>query len=87
LGSFRGRTFAGFAFRGGFRLLEILEPQLQLFDLPRQLLRLPSKLPALELGQQQLEMFNLVLAGEQPLLRGHAFRVLCQQQGLQRFSI
>jgi hypothetical protein len=32
-------------------------------------------------------MFNLVLAGEQPLLSGNAFRVLRQQQGLQRFSI
>ena len=33
---------------------QFLQPQLQLLDLPLQLLRLPPKLHAVQLGQQQL---------------------------------
>jgi hypothetical protein len=36
-----------------------------LFDLPLQFLRLASKLHPLQLGDQQLQVGNLILAGEQ----------------------
>jgi hypothetical protein len=44
--------------------LQFFQPQFQLFDLPRQLLRLPPKLHAMQLGQQQLQMLNLAFARE-----------------------
>jgi hypothetical protein len=49
-----------------------------LLDLPRQLLRLASKLHAVQLGQQQLQMLDLALAGEELLM-------LRQDQRTQRF--
>jgi hypothetical protein len=39
-----------------------------LLDLPRQLLRLPSKLHALQFGDQQLQMLDLAFAPEQLLM-------------------
>jgi hypothetical protein len=54
---------------GGLRLLQIFQSQLQLFNLPRQFLRLTSKLHAMQLGKQQLQMFNLALPREQLLMR------------------
>src|SRR6266498_3787242 len=69
--------------RVGFFLTAIrfqfLQPQLQLLDLPCQLLRLPSKLHAVQLDQQQLQMLNLPFAREQLL-------VLCQDQRAQRLG-
>lgn len=41
--------------------LQLFQPQLQLLDLPLQLLRLTSKLHAMQLGQQQLQMLDLAL--------------------------
>jgi len=53
---------------GGTGLLalrfEFFQPQLQLFNLPLQLLRLTPELHALQLGDQQLQMFDLSFAGE-----------------------
>jgi len=56
---------------------QLLQPQLQLFDLPLQLLRLPPKLHPMQLGQQQLEMLDLAIPRDQLL-------VLCQDQRSQR---
>ena len=52
---------------------QFLQPQLQLLDLPRELLRLTPKLHAMQLGQQQLQMLDLALARLQLLLRGGEF--------------
>ena len=56
---------------------QFLQPQLQLLDLPLQLLRLPPKLHALQLGQQQLQMLDLALPREQ-----FVSMVACQDQAL-----
>ena len=40
---------------------QFFQPQLQLLDLPREFLRLPPKLHAMQLGQQQLQMLDLAL--------------------------
>jgi hypothetical protein len=58
--------------------LQLLQPQLQLLDLLRQLLRLTAKLHALQFGQQQLEMVDLSFARKQLL-------VLRSDQRFQRF--
>src|ERR1035441_2836954 len=52
---------------GGARL-QLFQPQLQLFDLPIQFLRLSPKLHAPQLGNQQLQMLDLALVGEQLLM-------------------
>src|SRR5271167_101374 len=52
---------------GGARL-QLFQPQLQLLDLPIQFLRLTPKLHAPQLGDQQLQMLDLALVGEQLLM-------------------
>jgi len=53
--------------------LQIFQPQFQLLDLPLQLLRLAPELHSPQLAQQQLQMFNLALARNQPLLGSDPF--------------
>src|ERR1017187_3787116 len=48
--------------------LQLFQPQLQLLDLPVQFLRLAPKLHAPQLGDQQLQMLDLALVGEQLLM-------------------
>ena len=45
----------------GFQVFQL---QLKLFDLPLDLLRLASELHALQLGDQQLQVLDLVVARE-----------------------
>ena len=52
----------------GLRLLQIFQPQFQLFDLPLQFLALGSKLHPSQLVQQQLQMFDLIVTLQQLLL-------------------
>ena len=47
---------------------QFLQFQLQLFNLPLQLLRLASKLHAPQLGDQQLQMLDLALMREQLIM-------------------
>jgi hypothetical protein len=68
-------------------LLQIFQPQLQLFDLPLQLLRLAPKLHPPQLAEQQLQMLDLTLTRKQPLVGGNPFLVFRHQQCLQPFSI
>jgi hypothetical protein len=79
---------------GGLLELQIFQPQLQLFDLPLELLRLAPKLHPPELAEQQFQSFDLAVPLqqllfplEQLLLSGNTFLVFGQQQRLQRFSI
>src|SRR5271157_1728483 len=51
-----------------FLRLQLFQLELQLFDLPLQLLRLATELHAPQLGNQQLQMFDLTLMGEQLLM-------------------
>jgi hypothetical protein len=67
----RGFFFAAIRF-------QFLQSQLQLLDLSLKLLRLPTKLHAVQFDQKQLQMFDLTLAREQLL-------VLRQNQCAQRF--
>src|SRR5271157_5174872 len=67
--------------------LQFFQLQLQLFDLPFQLLRLPPKLHAPQLGDEQLQMLDLTFAREQPLLRGDQLIMLRQDQRLQSSGI
>ena len=48
----------------GAACLQLFQLQLKLFDLPLDLLRLASELHPLQLGDQQLQVFDLVVAGE-----------------------
>ena len=72
---------------GGLGLLQIFQPQFQLFDLPLQFFRLASELHPPELAQQQLQMLDLTLPPQQLLVGGNPFLVFRQQQHLQPFSI
>ena len=86
--SFGSRTLAGVrSLLGGLCLLQIFQPQFQLFDLPFQFLALGPKLHPPQLAQQQLQMLDLRLPPLQLLLRGNPFLVLRQQQRLQCVSI
>ncbi len=76
--SIRGCTPCAVRRRLALRLLclhQIFQSQLQLFDLPLQLLRLASELHPLQLGQQQFQMLDLTLSRLQPL-RGRAIALV-----------
>ncbi len=88
LGSFASRMLAGVRrLLGRLYLLQIFQPQFQLFDLPLPFLRLASELHPPELAQQQLQMLDLTLPPQQLLVGGNPFLVFRQQQRPQRFSI
>jgi len=65
--------------------LQFLQPKFQLLDLSRQFLRLSSKLHAMQLGQQQLQVLDLTLAREQLFIFGDQLLMLRQDQRPQRF--
>ncbi len=68
-GSFDSRTLAaGRRLLADLYLLQIFQPQFQLFDLPLQFLGLAPELHPPELAQQQLQMLNLTLPPQQLLL-------------------
>jgi hypothetical protein len=75
------------ALRGNLGGLQFFQLQLQLFDLPLQLLRLAPKLHAPQLGDEQLQMLDLTFAREQPLLRSDQLIMLRQDQRLQSSGI
>jgi len=67
--------------------LQIFQPQFQLLDLPLQFLRLAPELHPPQLAQQQLQMFDLMLARLQARVSSDPFLVFRDQQYLQRFPI
>jgi hypothetical protein len=86
-GRFRGGTLDCRRVLGCFHLLQIFQPQFQLFDLPLQLFRFTPELHPPQLAQQQLQMCDLTLLRKQLLVSGNPFLVFRQKQRLQRFSI
>ena len=75
-------------------LLQIFQPQLQLFDLPLHLLRLAPELHPSQLAQQQLQsrdltfpLLQLLLPFEQLLVGQNPCLMFGQQQSPQPFAI
>jgi len=62
------------------RLLQIFQPQFQLFNLPLQFLGLAAELHPPELAEQQFQSFDLTIPLPQLLLSGNPFLVFRQQE-------
>jgi hypothetical protein len=81
--------FGGFGFRGGFGLagFQFLKAQLELLDLPRDPLGRAAKLHAAQLGDLQLELFDLQRLVLHRELRHFQFALAGQCEGVQRDHI
>ena len=67
--------------------LQFIQPQLQLLDLPVQLLRLAPELHAPQLGDQQFQSVDLFVSRGQLLFFGNKLFVLRDDQRFQSFGV